>query len=474
MPNRKNLTLSVAASAAALLLLFTSGLAMAAEAPEVDQYELDNGMQVVVIPDHRTPVVVHSVWYRVGGADEPYGKSGIAHFLEHLMFKGTKEVPAGEFSKIVARNGGQDNAFTAQDYTGYYQMVAKDRLPLVMKMEADRMVNLQLTDDVVYPERKVIIEERRSRIDNQPGAILGEQMNALQFLHHQYGEPLIGWLDEMQKLTREDAEAFYHRFYTPTDAILIVVGDVTGEEVLELAKTYYGVLPRREVPPSNRVQEPQPRAPRTVTFTHPDVGQPMWRRSYLAPSAHKGETELAPALEVLSQYLGGGTLSQLYQSLVVRQKIAAAAGGFYTAEQKDLSTFDIYAIPAPGQDLGALEAAVDAEIDRVKAGDIDMAAVDRAKTLLKATVIYSRDNIMSMMRIYGTVITAGLPVSYITDWEKNIDAVTIDDLKAAADAVLQPERSVTGELLPAKAGAPQEAAEPQAALQQPSSEPAEQ
>ena len=450
--------------AAALALVSGTAPARAADAPDISQYELDNGMQVVVIPDHRTPVVVHSVWYRIGGADEPFGKSGIAHFLEHLMFKGTKEVPAGEFSKIVARNGGRDNAFTSQDYTGYYQMVAKDRLPLVMKMEADRMVNLQLTDDVVYPERKVIIEERHSRIDNQPGALLGEQMNALQFLHHPYGEPLIGWLNEMETLTREDAEAFYQRFYTPTDAILIVAGDVTGPEVLELAKTYYGVLPRRDVAPSQRVQEPPPIAPRSVTLTHPDVGQPMWRRSYLAPSAHKGDTKLAPALEVLSQYLGGGTLSQLYQSLVVKQKIAAGAGGFYTAEQKDLSTFDVYAIPAPGQTLDALEDAVDAEIARVRAGDIDKAAVEQAKTLLKASVIYSRDNIMSMMRIYGTVITAGLPLSYVSDWEKTIDAVTVDDIKAAANAVLRPERSVTGRLLPE----PSEGGDtPQAALQQP-------
>jgi zinc protease len=295
-------------------------------------------------------------------------------------------------------------------------------------------------------------------------------MNAIQFLHHPYGEPLIGWLNEMQKLTREDAEAFYQRFYTPTDAILIVAGDVNGPEVLALAKKYYGVLPRRDVAPSERVQEPPPIAPRSVALTHSDVGQPMWRRSYLAPSAHKGDTKLAPALEVLSEYLGGGTLSQLDQSLVVNQKIAAGAGGFYTAEQKDLSTFDVYAVPVTGQSLDAIQDAVDAEIARVRAGDIDKAAVERAKTLLKASVIYSRDNIMSMMQIYGTVITAGLPLSYVTDWEKTIDAVTVDDMVAAANAVLRPERSVTGRLLPASPNGG--GGEPQAVLQ-PAAEQAE-
>jgi zinc protease len=430
------------------LSLLLSAAAFAAAAPEVDQYTLDNGLRVVVIPDHRTPVVVHSVWYNVGSADDPLGQSGLAHFLEHLMFRGTKAVPAGEFSKTVAKNGGQENAFTYLDYTGYYQMVAKDRLPLMMKLEADRMANLQLTDAVVLPERKVIIEERRMRTDNQPDALLYEQMEALQFVHHPYGTPVIGWQHEMAGLTREEALAFYDHHYAPNNAILIVVGDVTGDEVLKLAREYYGPVEKRDVWPRNRVQEPPQRAPRSVTLTSKDVSQPTWRRSYYAPSAHAGDVKAAPALEVLAQYLGGGTLSQLYRQLVVKEKIAAGTAAFYSAESYDPTTFGLYAAPAPGTSLDALEAAVDREIEKVKAGEIDDAALARAKTLLKASVTYSRDSIMSLMQTYGTVLTAGLDVSYVANWAGTIDAVTRDDVIAAAKEVLDPKNAVTGRLLP--------------------------
>lgn len=440
------------AAMAMLAVAFMTSLPVAAgaasSAPEIDQYTLDNGMRVLVIPDHRTPVVVNSVWYQVGGADDPYGKSGLAHFLEHLMFRGTKDIPSGEFHTIVARNGGQENAATTEDYTFYHEMVAKDRLPMVMKLEADRMVNLVLNKDVVTTERKVIIEERRSRVDNNPGALMGERMNAIQFLHHPYGTPLIGWLNEMQGLQLEDVKAFYNRYYSPTNAVLIVAGDVTGPEVLKLAKQYFGVLPRRDIKPNVRVKEPDPLTTRSLTFKHPDVTQPMWQRSYLAPSAHDGDTKLAPALEVLAQYLGSGTLSQLYQSLVVKDKIAASSGAYYDPVQKDLTTFGVYAVPVAGHSLDELVKAVDAEIDKVKQGHVDAAALARSKTLLKASTIYSRDSIMSMAQIYGSVVSSGLPVSYVTNWEKTIDAVTPDDLVAAAKAVLQPQRSVSARLLP--------------------------
>ena len=232
-------------------------------------------MEVVVIPDRRTPVVTHMVWYRVGSADEPPGKSGIAHFLEHLMFKGTEKNPAGRFSKVLATIGGQENAFTSSDYTGYFQRVTRDRLKMVMEFEADRMTGLKLTDEVVLPERNVVLEEQNSRVANSPSAKLGEEVAAALYLNHTYGRPVIGWRHEIEKLDRKDAIDFYNRWYTPNNAILVVAGDVTADEVKALAEETYGkVAPRAEIGPRLRPQEPEQRSVRTVTFADPRVTQP--------------------------------------------------------------------------------------------------------------------------------------------------------------------------------------------------------
>ena len=233
-------------------------------ADAVTEFTLDNGMDVVVIEDHRAPVVTHMVWYRVGSADEPHGTSGIAHFLEHLMFKGTDEIPDGAFSKIIAENGGQDNAFTSYDYTGYFQRIAVDRLDLVMKMEADRMVDVVITEDHVRTERDVILEERSTRTDNSPDGLFSEQMRAALFMNHRYGVPIIGWRREMEQLSLDDALTFYERYYAPDNAILVVAGDVTPEQVRELAEKHYGPLEPSGNPPDPRPQEPPQLAPRRI------------------------------------------------------------------------------------------------------------------------------------------------------------------------------------------------------------------
>src|SRR5687767_14633984 len=244
-------------TAMALFMLAFAHQTVSAE-PRASEFKLSNGMEVVVIPDHRAPVVTHMVWYKVGAADEPPGVSGIAHFLEHLMFKSTEKIGTGEFSKIISRLGGQDNAFTGNDITAYFQRVSKDRLKTVMEMEADRMVNLRLEEKEVLTERQVILEERRSRVENSPSAILDEQMNAALYMSHPYGIPVIGWEHEMAKLSPADAMAFYKRFYAPNNAILVVTGDVTADEVKALAEETYGKipsnkqvtwLPRRQEPP---------------------------------------------------------------------------------------------------------------------------------------------------------------------------------------------------------------------------------
>ncbi|MEM6440520.1 MAG: pitrilysin family protein, partial [Pseudomonadota bacterium] len=254
---RLSLALALIAGLAALALHVPGALA----APKVDSFALPNGLMGVVIEDRRAPVVTHMVWYRVGAADEPPGKTGLAHFLEHLMFKGTDEIPDAEFSKIIAANGGQDNAFTAQDYTGYFQRIAADRLGLVMKMEADRMRDLRLNEDQVRTERDVILEERAQRIDVNPGALMSEQRSAAMFLNHPYGLPLAGWRHEMEALTMQDALDFYRTYYAPNNAFLIVAGDVSVEEVRALAEVHYGPLAASEnLPARVRPMEPPQRA----------------------------------------------------------------------------------------------------------------------------------------------------------------------------------------------------------------------
>ncbi|MGE3740931.1 MAG: M16 family metallopeptidase, partial [Geminicoccaceae bacterium] len=316
-----------------------------------ETFTLDNGMEVVVVENHRAPVLAHMVWYKVGTADSPPGKSGLPHFLEHLMFKGTGEIPPGEFSKIVARQGGNDNAFTSQDSTAYFQMIAKDRLELVMAMEADRMVNLDLSDEHVYPERDVILEERRSRVDNEPSALLGEQLMAAQYLHHPYRLPVIGWFHEIAGYTREDALEFYRTWYAPNNAVLVIAGDVTAAELRPLAERTYGAVAARPMLTRRRLAEPPQHAARRVTLRHERVRQPNLMRTYLAPSYASPGHEHAYALELLSEILGGGGTSRLFRSVVVERALAAGAGSHYRGTGLDGTIFRIYGVPRPGVDL---------------------------------------------------------------------------------------------------------------------------
>lgn len=413
-----------------------------------ETFVLDNGMEVIVVPNHRAPVVMHMVWYRVGAADDPVGKSGVAHFLEHLMFKGTKTTKPGEFSTIVARNGGNENAFTGQDYTGYFQKVAKDRLELVMRLEADRMTNLVLRDDIVLPERDVVLEERRSRTDNEPSALLSEQVSAAQYLAHPYGSPIIGWAHEIGALTTDDALAFYRRHYAPDNAILIVTGDITAAELKPLAEKYYGVIPAAGVAPRIRPQEPPQRAARRVELRDPRVRQAEWNRGYLAPSHNAGATEHTYPLQVLAEILGGGSTSRLYRELVIDQAVAASAGAWYSSVSLDLTRFGLYASPSGGVDIATLEAAVDGEIKRLLEDGVTAEEVARVKNRLISGAIYARDSLYIAARAFGSALTAGRTVADVESWPERIEAVTLEQVNAAARAVLVPETSVTGVLLP--------------------------
>ena len=439
-------------------LLAVAGLAIAlgvappgpnAAVFDPETFMLDNGMQVVVIANHRAPIVIQMVWYKVGSADDPEGKSGIAHFLEHLMFKGTKSVPPGEFSKIVARNGGQDNAFTSTDYTAYFQRVAKDKLGLVMRMEADRMTNLTITDAEVLPERDVVLEERRSRTDNSPGSQLYEHSRAAMYLHHPYRNPVIGWKSEIERLNTADALTFYRKHYAPNNAVLIVAGDVTADEVRPLAKRYFGRLSRRDIPRRVRVTEPPHRAAHRVEMKSPRVHQPSWSRRYLAPSYSAGAVEHARPLQVLSEILGGST-GRLYRSLVIRQKVAASAGAWFSGSQLDLGEFGVSGSPRPGVSVEKLETAILAEVKLLLSGGVTADEVARAKKSLAASAIYVRDSLRAGPNIFGRALTTGRTIADVESWPERVGAVTLEQVNRAARAVLKASQSVTSVLLPEK------------------------
>jgi len=415
-------------------------------------FMLDNGMQVVVIEDHRAPVVTQMIWYKIGAADEPTGKSGIAHFLEHLLFKGTTDAPGNTFSRTVAASGGRENAFTSHDFTGYYQTLATDRLEAVMRLEADRMVNIVLTEKDVETERNVVLEERRSRTENNPSSILSEQMSAAQFLALPYRNPVIGWNHEIRQLNREDALAFYRRYYAPNNAILIIAGDVKTADVRVLAQKYYGVIPASENISRFRPQEPPQTAPRRIEYRDVRVRQPSWRRTYTAPSSMSGETEHSLPLDMLATILGGGTTSRLYQSLVVEQKIASSAGSWYSGTAVDLGRFGLYGRPAPTSDIATLEAAVDAQIEKIIRDGVTAKELERARAGMLAAAIYARDSVTSTARIFGRSLVVGRTVEDVESWPERVEKVTAEQIQAAAKHVFDIRHSVTGLLLPKKKG----------------------
>lgn len=439
----------LAAGVFTLACLATQTAALDA-ADQVTDFTLDNGMQVVVIEDHRAPVVVHMVWYRAGAADEEPGVSGIAHFLEHLMFKATDSMESGELSATVAANGGTDNAFTSQDYTAYFQRVAADRLPLMMQMESDRMRNLALTEDDIATERDVILEERSMRTDSDPGALFNEQMKAAQYLNHPYGVPVIGWRHEMEQLGLAEANAWYETYYAPNNATLIVAGDVDPEEVRALADDYYGVLAPNPALDAERQrpQEPPQIAERRVVFKDARVAQPYVSRSYLAPERDPGAQEKAAALVILAKLLGGGSTSFLYEDLVLDQQAAVYAAAYYSATSYDDTTFGVYIVPPPDVDLETAEADLDAAIARFLEAGVDEEALDRIKMQVRAEQIYERDDVAGMARVYGSALSSGLTIEDVQAWPGILQAVTPEQIMEAAHEVLNRDHAVTGLLMP--------------------------
>lgn len=407
---------------------------------------LNNGMQVVVIEDHRAPVVVHMLWVKAGSADEPAGKAGVAHFLEHLMFKATDTLESGEFSRVVAAQGGSDNAFTSYDYTAYFQRVAADRLGLMMQMESDRMRNLRLTEEEVATERRVILEERNQRIENNPGALAREQFMAAQYLSHPYGDPVIGWMHEMEALTQQDARDYYDLFYAPNNTVLVVAGDVTPDEVFALAQQYYGpILPADGLAARERPQEPPQRAERRLHYTDPRVAQPYLRRSYLAPSRQHEDQRQAAALTYLAEILGGSPFtSVLARALQFDDQIAVFAGAGYGGEALDDTTFTLSVAPAQGVTLEDAEAAMDRVLDQFLQDGPDPAQVEALRARFRADDVYARDNTQSVAERYGRALTQGLTIEDVQNWPEVLQDVTAEDIHQAARDLFDRRNAVTG------------------------------
>lgn len=417
--------------------------------PQIESFTLDNEMQVVVIPDHRAPIVTQMVWYKVGSADEAPGESGIAHFLEHLMFKGTTNHSEGEFSAAISDIGGTENAFTSYDYTAYFQQVPVDALEEMMRFEADRMSNLVLDDAAVDTERDVVLEERRMRVDNDPGSQLSEAMQATLFFNSPYGTPVIGWQSEIEALDRETAIAFYDKYYTPSNAVLIVAGDVTVDHVRELAERTYGEVEQRADPgPRDRPAEPPARTHRTVTLTDARVTQPSVQTSWVVPSENTAEAGESEALDILADILGGGTTSRLYRALVVEQANAASVGAYYQGSALREGQFAIWGMPRGEATLEELEQSIEAEIARIVDEGITEDELARAKNRVRNALIYQRDSQRSLAQRYGVALTTGRTVEDVESWPERIEAVTVEDVNAAARAYLDRQRSVTGYLLP--------------------------
>jgi zinc protease len=412
-------------------------------------FTLPNGLQVVVIPDHRTPVVTQMIWYKVGSADETPGKSGLAHFLEHLMFKGTAKHPAGEFSQTVLKIGGNENAFTSTDYTGYFQRVPREQLGRMMEFEADRMTGLVLKDENVLPERDVVLEEFNMRVANNPDARLTEQIMAALYLNHPYGRPVIGWHQEIEKLDREDALAFYKRFYAPNNAILVIAGDTDANEVRPMVERTFAEVPAQPAISAHRLrpQEPTPAASRTVTLSDPRVEQPGLRRYYLVPSANTAAAGESAALDVLAQLMGNGANSYLYRALVIDQPLAVSAGAGYQGTSLDPTQFVISVSPKPGVEFSQIEQVIDRVIADVGQNPVRSEDLERVKTQLIAEAIYAQDNQATLARWYGAALTTGLSIDDIRSWPDRIRAVTAEQVREAAQKWLDKKRSVTGYLI---------------------------
>lgn len=421
------------------------------------EFTLENGVRIVVVPDFRAPVVVHMVWYGAGSVDEPQGKTGIAHMLEHMMFKGTEKVPVGEFSKIIARLGGQDNAFTNYDYTAYYQKISRDNLAQAVEMETDRMLNLDISDETFQPERDVVLEERNMRVDSRPISLFYELFNKAMYQELPYRHPVIGWRKDIENYTVQDARDWYQRFYAPRNATVIFAGAISKDEAEWLAETYYAPLQNPAVPANRPEIAPEPEHSAPIRFEHVDerTQLPVLAISYRAPSLRAGvagapapKPEDAFALGLLADIMGGGTTSKLYQELVVKKQLADTASASYSPISRFETSFDVVVQPKPGVSVEKIEQETLKIINQYLTEAVTADELQRSKTQMKSADIFGRDDVFDTAYELGSWLVTGGTLEGYEVWLKQMQSVTPADILRMAKQTFTDNRKATGVLRP--------------------------
>ncbi len=429
------------------IFIFFSKFSFAEFKPQ--HHVLDNGLEIIVLENNRVPAVAHSIWYKVGSADEPNGKSGIAHFLEHLLFKGTDKLKPGEFSQIVAVNGGKENAFTSKNYTGYFQLIHKSKLELIMSLEADRMKNIKLVEDEFENEKTVVLEERYSRVDNNPSALLSEQINAALYMNHPYRKPIIGWEHEIKNLSLDDVTKFYKKYYSPNNAIIVVCGDISLDEVVKIAKKYFGSIKPSKIEKRLWTDEPTQHAPRKVTLNSKNTAIPVFKRHYLVPTYTKSKKE-SLTLVVFSEIFGNPTTGMLFEEFVKKKKLATSASAYYYPDGFGHTSFVISIIPKKHISLEDIENYLNIYLSKVSKQNFDKKELQKIKKRLVNDTIFAQDSLYMGMRIFGSSLTTGYSLKEITNWPKDILKVSINDLESTVPKIFNKKNSVTGYLLPEK------------------------
>ncbi|MBV8549575.1 MAG: insulinase family protein [Alphaproteobacteria bacterium] len=411
-------------------------------------FTLGNGLEVIVVPNHVAPVVTQMVWYKVGASDEVGKKRGIAHYLEHLMFRGTPSIPDGEFSKIIASQGGTENAFTSYDYTAYFETVAADRLPMIMQMEADRMHNLVIAPDTAKPELSVVLNERQQRTDNNPIGRFVEKVRHTLLPHHPYGLPLIGFRHQIESLTAADAQAFYNAHYAPNNAVVVISGDVTPDDVMRLAASIYGAVPRRDV--EARRALPPATLPKSGSFSMVDAGieQPQVELHIVVPSYHTQKQQEAYAYEVLNAILDEGESGLLYRRLVRGKGLASGVASSYDPDARGDADLTIAISPAPEKKVAQVEKALRDTLNDLAQKGLDDKAVNDAKARLKREAIFARDSLMMPGYVFGSALATGHSVAAVEAWPQRIEAVTTEQVNDALRDMLKNPHTLVAELLP--------------------------
>lgn len=414
---------------------------------EFGEAELDNGLRIVTITDRRVPIVMQMLWYLTGGRDDLPGQSGMAHLFEHLMFQETDTLADDEFSKTVARLGGVHNAFTAPDFTGYYQHVPRNQLEKVMALEASRMCHLRLSDASVLIERKIVVEERSQRVDARPPALLDEKINAALFAGHPYAIPTIGWRDEVSQITPDQARTFYRQHYAPNNAILVLFGDIDIAVARDMAERYYSSCPRREIVQNFYPYTPQPLTPK-IALTHPTTErrEPYWKRIYRLPRWTPENARIFAALDVLMHVLVASDNSRLINTLIFERELVNNVTGNANNMQIDMGTVEISFSANERHQETKIATIIDAEIKRFKSEKISQKELKRAKFGLTSEFLYASDSQSFAAQIYGIMLSIGRPLSAVNDWLTDVNNVTPDDVQRAAQEFLAFDQSLTGYL----------------------------